>query len=187
MSDSPTAELSELVSWEAFQHLPERPENGKRYELQDGMVVEVPLARPRHLFVQLRLVELLRRVEDGDLVVAQEFPYRPAPNYQFWFAGVAVLPRSVKNAMNEWTNYDVYAPPLVVEVLSSSNTQAKVSRQRVASMSNGTLEFWVVDADKRTVLVTSDSGVRLYRSGEAMPLTTTPGKAVDVAAIFEAR
>jgi len=38
-----------LVGWEQFLGLPERPETGQRYELQDGEVVIVPPARPLHL------------------------------------------------------------------------------------------------------------------------------------------
>lgn len=41
-----------LVTWEEFLRLPERPEGGKRYELQDGEVVVVPPARPLHIKLQ---------------------------------------------------------------------------------------------------------------------------------------
>jgi Uma2 family endonuclease len=193
VSNLATAELPVLVSWEEFQLLPERPENGKRYELHDGEVVVVPPARPLHLFVQMILPELLRFVQEWDLVAVQEYPYRPALNYQFWAADVAVLPRGVRNAMRDWTDYDVYSPPLIIEVLSPSdrktkgtNTPEKIARQRVASMSNGTREFWVIDADKRTVHVTNADGVKLYSAGDLVPVTLTPGKSIAVDAIFAA-
>jgi Uma2 family endonuclease len=83
LSNLATAEFPALVSWEEFQLLPERPENGKRYELHDGEVVIVPPARPLHLRVRMRLPRLLRFVEECGFVVVQEYPYRPALNYQF--------------------------------------------------------------------------------------------------------
>ena len=48
-----------LVTWEEFLRLPERPETGKRYELQDGEVVVVPPARPLHIKLQKRIERLL--------------------------------------------------------------------------------------------------------------------------------
>jgi Uma2 family endonuclease len=93
--------------------------------------------------------------------------------------------------MGDWSTYEVYAPPLIVEVLSPSdrrikgtNTPEKISRQRVAAMSNGTGEFWVVDADKRTVVVTTSEGVQPYGSGDSIPVSITPGRSVSVDAIF---
>lgn len=187
MSNLATAALTGLTTWKEFQLLLERPEieNGEHYELHDGVVVLVPPPHPRHLSVQMRLPELLRFVEELDLIVTQEFAYRPALNYQFWTADVAVLPRSVRNAMWSWTQYDVYAPPLVIEVLSPSNRREKISRQRVAAMSNGTREFWVIDADKQTVHVTTEDGVKLYNSADSIELTIAPGKRVAVSAIFD--
>ena len=63
-------------------------------------------------------------------------------------------------------DYPVYAPPLIVEVLSPSNSPAKLQRQRIVAMSAGTEEFWVVDAEKRTVQVTNSRGASTYSAGE---------------------
>jgi Uma2 family endonuclease len=64
----------------------------------------------------------------------------------------------------------VYAPALIVEVLSPSNTSAKISRQRIVALSAGTQEFWVVDPERRTVLVTNLSGTNVYTLGDDIPL-----------------
>ena len=91
-------------------------------------------------------------------------------NLQFWFADVAYVPIADwrKLARDE---YFVYAPPLVVEVLSPSNRPAKLNRQRMVAMSAGTQEFWVVDGEKRTVEVTTLKAWRAFNSGETIPLT----------------
>jgi Uma2 family endonuclease len=106
-----------MTSWDEFQRLPERPENGIRYELHDGEVVVVPPPRPRHLRIQERLQRLLRRLVPEDGVLMTEWPYRPAPTLQYWVVGLACLPRRDFDALpqDEWS---VYSPPLIIEALS---------------------------------------------------------------------
>ena len=172
-----------LVTWEEFLRLPERPENGIRYELHDGEVVIVPAPRPRHVKVQKRTERLMETlVDEQTFVVMLEFPYRPALNLQYWVADVACVRRAEWDALppDQWP---VSAPALIVEVLSPSNTPAKVSRQRVNAISGGTQEFWVVDADKRTVLVTDLSGTKLYGEGDTI-VSAVLGGSIAVAAIF---
>jgi len=142
-----------LVTWEEFLRLPERPESGQRYELQDGEVIVVPPARPLHIKLQKQIERLLETAANDRGVVTTEFPYRPMPNLQYWFADVAYLPQADWDALPP-NEYLVYAPPLIVEALSPSNTPAKVNRQRLVALSGGTEEFWEVDAESRTVQVT---------------------------------
>src|ERR1700722_8656463 len=121
-----------LVTWGEFVRLPERPEADKRYELHDGEVIVVPPARPLHIKLQKRLERLLETAAGDRGVVTIEFPYRPAPNLQYWFADVAYIPQADWEALPP-DEYPVYAPPVIVEVLSPSNTSAKVSRQRTVA------------------------------------------------------
>ncbi len=158
-----------LVTWEEFLRLPERPETGRHYELQDGEVVVVPSARPLHIKLQKRIERLLEAVAGNRGVVTIEFPYRPVPNLQYWFADVAYIPQADWDALPA-DEYPVYAPPLIVEVLSPSNTPAKVNRQRIVALSAGTAEFWVVDAEKRTVQVTDLGGSKIYSGGDTVPV-----------------
>jgi Uma2 family endonuclease len=158
-----------LISWEEFLRLPERPETGQHYELQDGEVVVVPPARPLHIKLQKRIERLLEAVIGDRGVVTIEFPYRPVPNLQYWFADVAYIPQADWDALPP-DEYPVYAPPLIVEVLSPSNTPAKVNRQRIVALSAGTVEFWVADAEARTLQVTDLSGSKIYSCGDAITL-----------------
>jgi hypothetical protein len=82
------------VTWEEFLHLPERPESGKRYELQDGEVILVPPAQPLHIKLQKRIERLMEAAAGDRGVIATEFPYRPVQNLQYWFADVAYIPQS---------------------------------------------------------------------------------------------
>jgi Uma2 family endonuclease len=73
----------------------------------------------------------------------------------------------------EW---QVYAPPLIIEVLSSSNTPVKMNRQRMTAMSAGTQEFWIVSREPRAVEVSRlDSTVQVYGAGDIIPLPFVGG------------
>ncbi|MBI3683051.1 MAG: Uma2 family endonuclease [Acidobacteria bacterium] len=172
-----------LVTWAEFLELPERPDTGQRYELHDGEVVLVLPARPLHIKIQKRIERLLETLAGERGVVTTEFPYRPVQNLQYWYADVAYVPRADWDALPP-DEYPVYAPPLVVEVLSPSNSPAKINRQRIVAMSAGTQEFWVVDADNRTVQVTGLSGTKVYATGAKIPLVIFDG-GIPVDQIFE--
>jgi Uma2 family endonuclease len=171
-----------LVTWPEFLRLPEHPDTGQRHELHDGEVVLVPPARPLHIKLQKRIERVLEGLAGERGLVTIEFPYRPAPNLQYWFADVAYIPRADWDAMPP-NDYPVYAPTLIVEVLSPSNTPAKISRQRIVAMSAGKLEFWVVDAEKRTVQVTDTAGMETYAAGRSIPVRRFDGS-VSVDQIF---
>jgi Uma2 family endonuclease len=158
-----------LTTWEEFLQLPDG-EDGTHYELHDGEVIVVPPPKPIHVYIQSLLVEWLTTAAEGRGRAAQEFPYRPAINLQFWYADVAYLPHEDWEAMRS-QNYPVYAPPLIIEVLSPSNRLSKIQRQRIAAFSAGTREFWVVDPNGQTVEVSSPGAPsRLYGVGETVPV-----------------
>jgi Uma2 family endonuclease len=171
------------VTWQDFLRLPERPETGKRYELHDGEVTVVPPARPLHIKLQKRIEQLLEALAGDRGTVTIEFPYRPVLNLQFWFADVAYIPKADWNALPP-DEYPVYAPPLIVELLSPSNTPAKITRQRIVAMSAATEEFWVVDPTDHTVQVTSRNGVNTYALRDAIPIALFGEGAIAVDRIF---
>lgn len=171
------------MTWADFLRLPERPETGQRYELHEGEVVIVPPARPLHIKLQKRIEGLLEALAGSRMVVTIEFPYRPAPNLQFWFADVACVPRPDWDALPP-DEYPVYAPALIVEVLSPSNTPAKINRQRMFAMSAGTQEFWVVNPEERTVQVTTLNSASVYAVGDVISPSALGGGAIPVAEIF---
>jgi Uma2 family endonuclease len=173
-----------LVGWEEFERLPD-PDDGQHLELHDGEVVIVPPPTPRHLALQWRIAELLRAVEEFDFAVMMEFPYKPAPDYQFWKADVAVLPRRILQAMRTQNKYELYAPPLIVEVLSPSNRVSKLNTQRVVAMAHGAEEFWVIDPDSEAVHVTTRRTVTTHRAGERVSVLSLPAVGIDAGAIFQ--
>src|SRR5215475_934401 len=62
---------AEGLSAEGFtvEDLTEMPDDGRRYELVDGVLVVSPAPRPRHQLAAFRLGEILTRASPPDLVV----------------------------------------------------------------------------------------------------------------------
>lgn len=173
-----------LTSWEEFLFLSDAG-NGSHYELHDGEVVIVPPPRPIHVYIQSLLVQWLTDAAPGQGRAAQEFPYRPAKNLQFWYADVAYVPHADWLAMRA-NEYPVYAPLLVIEVLSPSNKPETVHRQRVAAFSGGTREFWIVNPDNQTIEVSAPgSATRIFGMGDTLPLSVIPGALFPVDVLFQ--
>ena len=173
-----------LTTWEEFVELPD-PEDGTRYELHDGEVVVVPPPKPLHVCIQIRLSQWLTARAAGGGYAPMEFSYRPAANLQYWRADVVYLSNEDIQAM-ETNEYIVFAPKLVIEVLSPSNRPEKIRRQRVAAFSGGTREFWVVDPTARTIEVSVPGATsRIYREDETVPIGVLPGVLLPVRTIFE--
>ena len=101
----------------------------------------MPPARPLHIKLQKRIERLMETAAGDRGVIATEFPHRPVQNLQYWFADVAYSPQVDWEALPP-DEYPIDAPPLIVEVLSPSNTLAKVNRQRIVALS-GAEEFWL--------------------------------------------
>jgi Uma2 family endonuclease len=171
-----------LTTFEEFAELD--AEEGTHLELQDGEVVVVPAPKPVHTDREVVLPKWPNPPPRGKGVAAQEFPYRPTANLQYWQADVAYLPIEDLQAMRS-EEYIVYAPPLIIEVLSPSNRPAKLERQRLAAFSGGTREFWVVDPKNRAIDVfVVGKPSRVYGLDEEIPLTVLEGVRFPVRELF---
>ena len=109
-------------------------------------------------------------------------PFRPLPEYECWGADVAFLSKA------RWESIDRYlsgVPELVAEVSSPSNTAAEILDREKICLENGSREFWVLDADRRQVKVSTPDGRTVtYKSGQEIPLFFAAGKTIPVDAIF---
>src|SRR5205807_7785472 len=146
-----------LVTWDEFLQLPDPPEGlGTHYELHDGEVVIVPTVSEDHNYLQLVIQLLLQNLAGSRGMIDKQAPYRPQPNLQYWQADLAYIPRAdIGRRRGNVGQWQVYTPPLIIEILSPSNTAADMHRQRMIALSSGAEEFWVVHPKRCTVEVTT--------------------------------
>lgn len=157
---------------------------GVRQELHHGEIFESPPGKMLHTRMQQNLVDLLgpllRRAEQR---VDKEFPFRALAEHDVRIADVAVF----EIARRDETSDDDYyrgVPPLVIEVLSPSNTASEMLDREETCLRNGGIELWLVDPHRRTVKVLQASGAwQVFRGGAAV-LSEVLSAPVAVSAIF---
>jgi Uma2 family endonuclease len=173
------AAAAALVTFAEFEQLPEIP--GTRQELHNGEVVDVPPARHGHRLIQLNIQEALRASFRSDLCVHIEIGFK-IRNLDYRIADVVVLPRVRWNSIPR-AAYLENSPEMVIEVLSPSNTPARMGVTEQLCLNNGCLEFWVIDPKKQTVRISTPQGLlTTYKSGDQIPLLY--GGTLPVNAIF---
>jgi Uma2 family endonuclease len=154
-----------LVTVAEFERMQDPP--GFRLELHHGEVVKVPPPKPKHVAVQNRLAQILRTAVPSTWIVMMELPFRPQAEHEVWVADVGVIDAVRWHDAERASAYPVGAPQMVIEVLSASNTVTDMFDREQTCFNGGCHEFWVIDADKRQVHVTSRDGPRrTYSAGE---------------------
>jgi Uma2 family endonuclease len=170
------------ITVEEFDRL-ELPQD-KDWELRNGEVVEVSIARIRHRRLQNRIAKLFDAIF-ADAEVLMEYPCQIG-DFDKRSADVAVA--SMERARTATaTGVLIGAPEIVVEVLSRSNSAEDVRHYQRVCLSNGTLLFLVVyPKDQMVDAVMPGTPLVTYGIDEAIPVavlgvnTTLP-----VAKIFE--
>jgi Uma2 family endonuclease len=167
-----------LITFAKFEKLPDQE---IRQELRHGEVVNVAPPKHGHYLILRRLRRLFEALAAGAGEVDTEFGFQVGV-HEYRIADVAFLSKA------RWDRIPVQgylqgAPELVIEVLSPSNTAAEIQDKKEICLENGTVEFWVVDAKRHHVKVTTREGrTAIYKAGQQIPLFFGGSIAVD--AIF---
>jgi Uma2 family endonuclease len=166
------------------------PDDGRRYELYDGEVFELPSPFPVHQIIAARLhiaLEMCVRERGGivlfaplDIVLTDYDVVQPdLLLFTAERAGV-VHPSKVTRA----------APDLAIEILSPATAANDRGRKRALLARHGVREYWLVDPDARTIEIFSLRLERLVsqgtQSGDALvssPLL--PDLALRASALFD--
>ena len=122
------------------------PDDGRRHELLDGVIVLSPSPRRRHQRAILRLARALEDAAPAHLeVIVAPFDVDAGPRSQVE-PDILVLPR-------DETERPVPPPLLAVEVLSPSNRRHDLVAKRRLYERAGVLSYWIVDPDEPSVTV----------------------------------
>lgn len=133
------------------------PDDGRKYELQAGMVVSEPLPGFRHGRVMFVVAKILDAhvgprdlgvviVGDAGFVLARAPDTVRGPDVAFVAKGRATDQLDKAHAFEG-------APDLAVEVLSPGNAHAEMHAKIGDYFAGGTRLVWVVDPESRTVTV----------------------------------
>jgi Uma2 family endonuclease len=169
------------MTFEEFAKLPEP--QGFRYELHHGELVEMPFPKMTHSRVLRRLRLLIEGAATGLGVVESEFGFVSVED-DYRRSDIMFVPQ-IRWDLKTEDDYFHGAPDLVVEILSRSNTMAEMRDKRKICLSNGAIEFWLVDPEQREVEVyRADRELTTYRAGQQIPLFFADGATIPLNAIF---
>jgi Uma2 family endonuclease len=175
------ADLPDLITVAQYRQLPE--DAGCKYELRRGEVVPVSFPKQGHSRLQKRLVLLL---EPGlpNFSVEMGFAFRALHEFELRGADVSAIARERFVAIDADDN--LYgAPELVIEIKSPSNTKRELQEKASLCLANGTIEFWILERDPKSVTVIQRNGSRqTFGMADTLSLAAFGGSSLSVAEIF---
>ncbi|MGH9630986.1 MAG: Uma2 family endonuclease [Bryobacteraceae bacterium] len=178
------AATAHLMTVEEFRMLPE--DQGPVYhELRHGELVSVTHPKLKHLLIQGKLRDFLKKLAEPGSLIETEVAFRPLPEYELRVADVAWL-SAERLASADMDDNIQGAPDLVIEVLSPSNTAVEIYDNEKLCLENGCREFWIVDPERRQVKVSTPDGHTVtYPTGQEIVLALFGGAALPVKDIFD--
>jgi Uma2 family endonuclease len=117
------------------------PDDGRRYELLDGVLVVSPRPTTIHQFVAMRLLRMLADACPEELCVVPEPALQLGPQTEFDPDLVVVLMDQVGGAKF------IDPPLLVVEIRSPSTALVDLNRKKSAYERFGVPSYWIVNPD----------------------------------------
>ena len=172
-----------------FADLARMPEDGRRFELYDGELSEVPSPVPRHQRVAFNVAEVLRGYErtNGGLFFVAPLDivlddYNVVQPDVVFFAPDRARAIDMRHAIRQ-------APDLAVEVLSPATEPTDRGRKLRLLARFGVREYWLIDLRDRTVeLYTLDHDtlilVHVARGQETVASRALPSLVLDLAGTF---
>ena len=164
-------------------------DDGPRYELIDGELIEMPAPTPLHQAVQVHLASLL-----FFFVMQRKLGRVYVSPLDVQFAGMIVQPDIVyvssERAGVVTTQRLVGAPDLAVEILSPSTRSHDLATKHDIYRRHGVREYWTIDIQSRSATVWALVGDRYVeqRPDEQGQLVSTvlPGFTVDIIQVIAA-
>jgi Uma2 family endonuclease len=136
-----------------YEQLLELPDDGKRYEIIDGELIELPSPSPAHQFVLYELGGVLREkvVRPGlGRVAIAPFDFR-LPDGGMVQPDILVYLRPERRGRR--VPIRQVTPDLVIEILSPSTQDRDLGRKAEIYASLGIQEYWPVDIENRGIAV----------------------------------
>lgn len=169
-----------LQTFEQFEHF---PDDGMKHELIEGDHIVVPPPKIRHSNIQQRIQDVLRTYVQqrrlGDVRIENGFKL----SARTWLQPDVSFIRASQFAATDPDGYLEGGPALAVEVISESNTPAKIKLKMQLYFTHGSEEVWIVDPKARQVFVHKPDGTSTA-VGDELRSDLFPGWTVSVDSLF---
>jgi Uma2 family endonuclease len=168
---------------ETFEQFEQFHDDGLKHELLEGEHIAVPPANFKHNTISHRLERLMyacvEKHQLGDVRI--EAGFKLGANN--WLQPDVSFIRTAHLQRPQPRGYIEGAPAIAIEVISESNTPAKLDRKKKLFFAYGSEEVWTVFPDTREIRISTPDGQSSIVRDE---LTTAvlPGWSVPVSAIF---
>jgi Uma2 family endonuclease len=127
------------------------PDDGKRYELHEGVLIEMPSPSPLHVWVVTLLVRVI-----SNYVIERSLGFVAADNLDYFMGEGVVLKPDVSFAANIFPPFAKrfeFAPDLAVEILSPSNSASEINYKVKSYLQYGSRLVWVIDPDRQLATI----------------------------------
>ena len=176
-----------LVTSEQYLALPDEfDQHGNRIrdELIGGEIVKMPLASLRHDRIKTLIVTALVHYLDGART-SLELLVEAGTQVVKYDTFVPDVSLAKKDRLVGEERILRGAPDLAIEIVSPSDTAAKLQKKVDAYLAGGSKSVWIVDPDTRSVTVHSANSTRELKAGEKIDDPLLPGFSTPVSAFFE--
>jgi len=166
------------------------PDDGKRYELHDGVIVEVGTSSRDHAKIGIHIGRLLLNYLDfsglGGEVVGADGTFE-LDIHNTRVPDVAYVSAEKTKKLPNGTVFYPFAPDLAVEIKSPSNTVDEMRELAEFYLRSGSRLVWSVDFQKRSIRVyrTGHKPIEVTDDGVLDGYDVLPGLKVRVADIFK--
>jgi len=178
-----------ILTSEQYLSLPEEfDQNGNRIkdELIAGEVVKMPPPSQKHDRIKNQINRLLNRHLDKNPELAMESLVE---------MGAEVSQRDVFGPdvclvkLDRYSNERIFrgAPELAIEVVSPSDTAARLKAKVDTYLQGGANAVWVVFPESRSVTIYSGDGVRELKGDQMIEDPLLPGFSTPVSAFFDVK
>jgi Uma2 family endonuclease len=162
-------------------------EEGRRWELVEGELIEVPSATPEHQIIVGKLImslgEYFRQSPIGGVLPDVEFALSDRDRMR---PDVCVLLGERWTGLNRKRIPIPGAPDIACEIISPSERTAESTRKVRTYLRRGVKEVWQVFPEAREVIVwTADAMTRVLDAGEALSTGALPGWTLPLSGMFE--
>jgi len=153
-----TIKLLEPVS--TIDDLLALPDDGKRYELHNGEIIEVGTSASKHTvlgaWVIFMLMTFVKGHKLGGYVTSADGTYK-LNDLNTRVPDAAYISKAKADTLPRGTAFFPFAPDLAVEIKSPSNTKNDMRDLALLYISTGSRLVWTIDPDEKKVQV--------YRAG----------------------